>query len=108
MDSLLQVKALSNRGVETMNKLFVVEALRWGDREDHTYVVGVFDNLQDACEACIVEEMWREGKYECFINDCNEMNIEIQEQKKTLFDEWDVEEFNLEVQKRVEAFLEEY
>jgi len=91
-----------------MNKLFVVEALRWGDREDHTYVVGVFDNLQDACEACIVEEMWREGKYECFINDCNEMNIEIQEQKKTLFDEWDVEEFNLEVQKRVEAFLEEY
>jgi hypothetical protein len=36
------------------------------------------------------------------------MNIEIQEQKKTLFDEWDVEEFNLEVQKRVEAFLEEY
>ena len=91
-----------------MNKLFVVEALRWGDREDHTYVVGVFDNLQDACEACIVEEMWREGKYECFINDCNEMNIEIQEQKKTLFDEWDVEEFNLKVQKRVEAFLEEY
>jgi hypothetical protein len=91
-----------------MNKLFVVEALRWGDREDHTYVVGVFDNLQDACEACIVEEMWRDGKYECFINDCNEMNIEIQEQKKTLFDEWDVEEFNLEVQKRVEAFLEEY
>ena len=91
-----------------MNKLFVVEALRWGDREDHTYVVGVFDNLQDACEACVVEEMWRDGKYECFINDCNEMNIEIQEQKKTLFDEWDVEEFNLEVQKRVEAFLEEY
>ena len=91
-----------------MNNLFVVEALRWGDREDHTYVVGVFDNLQDACEACIVEEMWRDGKYECFINDCNEMNIEIQEQKKTLFDEWDVEEFNLKVQKRVEAFLEEY
>ena len=68
----------------------------------------VFDNLHDACEACVVEEMWRGGKYECFINDCNEMNIEIQEQKKTLFDEWDVEEFNLEVQKRVEAFLEEY
>jgi len=91
-----------------MQDVFVVEALRWGDREDHTYVVGVYDNLRDACEACVVEEMWRGGKYECFINDCNEMNIEIQEQKKTLFDEWDVEEFNLEVQKRVEAFLEEY
>jgi len=78
-----------------MKDVFVVEALRWGDREDHTYVVGVFDNLHDAG-----------GKYECFINDCNEMNIEIQEQKKTLFDEWDVEEFNLEVQKRVDQYDE--
>ena len=95
---------MSTRGVETMNKLFVVEALRWGDREDHTYVVGVFDNLHDACEACVVEELWRDGKYECFINDCNEMNIEIQEQKKTLLDEWNVEEFNLEVQKRVDQY----
>jgi len=91
-----------------MKDVFVVEALRWGDRENHSYVVGVFDKLHDACEACVVEEMWRGGKYECFINDCNEMNIEIQEQKKTLFDERDVEEFNLEVQKRVEAFLEEH
>lgn len=89
-----------------MNKLFVVEALRGGDREDHTYVVGVFDNLHDACEACVVEEMWRGGKYECFINDGNEMNIEIQEQKKTLLDERDVEEFNLEVQKRVDQYYE--
>ena len=89
-----------------MNKPFVVEALRWGDREDHTYVVGVFDNLHDACEACVVEEMWRGGKYECFINDCNEMNIEIQEQKENLLGEQDVEKFNLEVQKRVNQYYE--
>ena len=89
-----------------MKDVFVVEALRWGDREDHTYVVGVFDNIHDACEACVVEEMWRGGKYECFINDCNEMNIEIQEQKKTLLDERGVEEFNLEVQKRVDQYYE--
>lgn len=43
-----------------MKDVFVVEALRWGDREDHTYVVGVFDNLHDACEACIVDD-----SYEC-------------------------------------------
>ena len=89
-----------------MKDVFVVEALRWGDRDDHSYVVGVFDNLHDACEACVVEEMWRGGKYECFLNDCNEMNIEIQEQKKTLLDERDVEEFNLEVQKRVNQYYE--
>ena len=88
-----------------MKDVFVVEALRWGDREDHSYVVGVYDNLRDACEASVVEELWRGGKYECFINDCNEMNIEIQEQKESLLDERDVEEFNLEVQKRVDQYL---
>lgn len=87
-----------------MKDVFVVEALRWGDREDHTYVVGVFDNLHDACEACVVEEMWRGGKYECFINDCNEMNIEIQEQKENLLTEHDVAEFDLEVQSRVDQY----
>ena len=85
-----------------MKDVFVVEALRWGDREDHTYVVGVFDNLHDACEACVIEELWRGGKYECFINVSNEMNIELQEQKEELLSERDVEEFNLEVQKRVD------
>ena len=89
-----------------MKDVFVVEALRWGDRDDHSYVVGVFDNLHDACEACVVEEMWRGGKYECFINDCNEMNIEIQEQKENLLGEQDVEKFNLEVQKRVNQYYE--
>ena len=84
-----------------MNKLFVVEALRWGHRENHSYVVGVFDNLHDACEACVIEEMWRGGKYKCFINECNGMDIEIQRQKEKLLDERDIENFNLEVQKRI-------
>lgn len=88
-----------------MNKPFVVEALRWGDRESHSYVVGVFDNLHDACEACVVEELWRAVKYECVINDCNKMNINIQAQKEELLGEHDVEEFNLEVQSRVKQYL---
>ena len=87
-----------------MTQYFVVEALRWGDREQHSYVVGVYDNLQDACEASVVEELWRGGKYQCVINDCVKLDSDIQAQKEELFGERDVQEFNLEVQSRVDQY----
>ena len=88
-----------------MTEYYVVEALRWGDRENHSYIVGVYDNLHDACEACVVEEMWRGGKYECVINDYNKIGIGIQAQKEKLLSERDVAEFNLEVISRVDQYL---
>lgn len=47
--------------------MYVVEALRWGNREAHSYVVGVYDNIRSAAVAAVAEEYWRGGKYECYI-----------------------------------------
>lgn len=48
--------------------MYVVEALRYGNREAHSYVVGVYSNLRSAAVASLAEEYWRGGKYECYIN----------------------------------------
>ena len=46
-------------------KIYVVTAYRWGDREEHSYVVGVFDNEENAIKQAKLETEWRGGKYEC-------------------------------------------
>lgn len=51
-----------------MRKVYVVEALRWGDREKHSYVVGVFWNLDEAKEEAHRECDDRGGKYECAVS----------------------------------------
>lgn len=48
--------------------MYIVEALRNGNRENHSYVVGVYDDLRKAATAAVAEEYWRGGKYECYIN----------------------------------------
>jgi hypothetical protein len=45
--------------------LYVVEALRYGDRERHSYVVGVYDTLDGAKDAAEAEVNDRGGKYTC-------------------------------------------
>lgn len=45
--------------------IFVVTAYRWGSKESHSYVVGIFDTLEPAIARAIYEEEWRGGKYEC-------------------------------------------
>tara|TARA_R110000803_G_scaffold35848_1_gene77275 strand:+ start:3309 stop:3626 length:318 start_codon:yes stop_codon:yes gene_type:complete len=47
--------------------VYVVEALRWGDRENHSYVVGVYSNKESAEAAVESETDWRGGKYECVV-----------------------------------------
>lgn len=47
--------------------VYVVEALRWGDRENHSYVVGVYSNRETAEAAVESETDWRGGKYECVV-----------------------------------------
>jgi 2-polyprenyl-3-methyl-5-hydroxy-6-metoxy-1,4-benzoquinol methylase len=46
-------------------KVYVVTAYRWGDREKHSYVVGAFDNEENAIKEAKLETEWRGGKYEC-------------------------------------------
>lgn len=49
--------------------LYVVEALRWDDRENHSYIVGVYSDKRKAAEAALAEEFWRGGKYTCEIQE---------------------------------------
>lgn len=49
--------------------VYVVEALRFGDREMHSYIVGVYRNLKSAKKASDAEEAWRGGKYSCVITE---------------------------------------
>jgi hypothetical protein len=46
-------------------KVYIVTAYRWGDREKHSYVVGVFDNEETAIKEAKLETEFRGGKYEC-------------------------------------------
>lgn len=48
--------------------VYVVEALRYGDREAHSYIVGVFSCPDMARQAGKIEEVWRAGKYECQVS----------------------------------------
>ena len=52
------------------NNVYVVTAYRFGDREKHSYVVGVYSSKELAFEAANEEEAHRGGnKYECEIID---------------------------------------
>ena len=44
-------------------ELYVVTMYRWGDREKHSYVLGVFANAVVATRHCAEEEIFRGGKY---------------------------------------------
>ena len=46
-------------------KVYIVTAYRWGDREEHSYVVGVFDNEENSIKQAKLETEWRGGKYKC-------------------------------------------
>ena len=50
------------------NVLYVVEMLRWGDRENHSYVIGVYSTETLATLAGEAEKSWRGGKYEYAIS----------------------------------------
>ncbi len=45
--------------------IYTVHAYRWGDRECHSYTVGVFGKKDAALKAAETEEDYRGGKYEC-------------------------------------------
>lgn len=48
--------------------LYVVEMLRWGDRECHSYILGVYSTREQAKLAGQSEEYARAGKYEYCLN----------------------------------------
>jgi len=48
-------------------QVYIVEALRRGDRERHSYVVGAYSTRQRAQSAADAEGLWREGTYQCVV-----------------------------------------
>ena len=38
---------------DNIMNIYIVEAWRWGDKEDHSYVVGCWDNLEGAKRAAM-------------------------------------------------------
>ena len=51
-------------------KLWVVHMLRYGNRENHSYVLGVFDKKHAANCAGAAEEAYRGGKYKPDVIEC--------------------------------------
>jgi hypothetical protein len=61
-----QVQRNVMRQEDTMRQtVYTVHAYRWGDREGHSYTVGVFSVQNAALESAKKEEDYRGGKYEC-------------------------------------------
>ena len=55
----------------TESKMFyIVEALRWGDRESHSYIVGLYSDLTRAKSAADDHTVYRGGKYSCQVFQC--------------------------------------
>ena len=48
-------------------KVYTVNARRFGSNEAHSYLIGVYPKKHQAQNAARVEEEWRGGKYECEI-----------------------------------------
>lgn len=45
--------------------IYTIQAYRWGDRERHSYTVGVFSTRRNALTAAETELYYKGGKYEC-------------------------------------------
>ena len=53
-----------------MEQVYVVTMYRWGDRDNHSYVVGAYTTEEKATEAGLQEEQCRGGKYAHEIVSC--------------------------------------
>jgi hypothetical protein len=55
---------MSNTGI-----VYTVRAIRWGDRENHSYICGVYFKKAQALKAADFEEDYRGGKYSCEVEE---------------------------------------
>jgi hypothetical protein len=55
---------------------YIVEALRWGERENHSYIVGLYSDLERAKVAAEEHTEYRGGKYQCVVLQC-EMDSQV-------------------------------
>ena len=64
-----------------VSTVYTVHAYRWGDREEHSYTVGVYSTKRTALIVAEREKEHRGGKYECevlgFIPDIEHSQVTI-------------------------------
>lgn len=53
-----------------LNEIYIVTAYRWGDRDEHSYNVGVFNSKYKAMQAADNHCYYRGGKYACAVEKC--------------------------------------
>jgi hypothetical protein len=60
-----------------MKPIYVVHAMRWGDRVNHSYIVTATPDKADALSVAKTEEQERGGKYGCEVTsfNCGEKTI---------------------------------
>lgn len=51
------------------NKIYVVTAYKWGDRENHSYTCGVFGLKDSAIKCAEMQADYRGGKYSCHVEE---------------------------------------
>jgi len=49
--------------------LYIIHAFRYGNHENHSYLVGVFTDKETALKEADTEEDYRGGKYECEVTE---------------------------------------
>jgi len=59
-------------------KLYVTTAYKYGNRNKHNYVVGIFEDFESAYAAAEKEEQERAGKYSCVVRETLLNSIEFE------------------------------
>lgn len=54
----------------TSKTVWVVVAYRWGERENHSYTLGVFTKKAQAIKCAESHTEYRGGKYGCAVEQC--------------------------------------
>ena len=72
---------------------YIVEALRWGERENHSYILGLYSDLERAKQAADEHTEYRGGKYQCVVHQCSmdqqmnsDWNAEVLHQTRLAFE----------------------
>jgi translation initiation factor 1 (eIF-1/SUI1) len=66
--------------------VYIVHALRHGDKEKHSVIVAAVEKKQQAFDIAINYEWYRGGKYGCVVYECDTDNIHHQKMARRPFD----------------------
>jgi hypothetical protein len=70
-----------------MKTLYIIVAYRWGNRSDHSYVVGVTGSKSEAIKSAESHTSYRGGKYSCTVEEfkINDLDNERDKYGKIIF-----------------------